>query len=190
MSETKPVAEPVIACPNCGAEQPEPAATCWLCGQKLGDAGVVTTTRRDPGVSFSLSTVLLVITLACICFALLAAAPGLGILAAVLLVPVFIRTTMVLKQREARGIETSQVEKWSLAIGSFFTAMVMATVVLSTAFAAFCFSCLAGYSVSGRGDDSTPIVVAFIVGGAVTLFMVYLMAGWARKRYRRDTGDY
>jgi hypothetical protein len=189
MSELPTESRPAGVCPHCGAERVRGAATCWLCGAKLGEAEFTAAAGQSPPMSFSMSAMLLVMTLACICFALLAAAPGLGIFVGVILVPVFIRTARVIKVREARGIETTAVEKWSLAIGSFFAATVMAIVVLFTAFAAFCFSCLAGYAAAGNGNDSAPVVIAFLVAGAVTLLVVYWMARWARARYRRDTGD-
>jgi hypothetical protein len=50
----------------------------------------------------------LLMTLASVCFGLLAVAPGLGIPVCVLLVPVLIRTTMVVRRREAAGAAVSR----------------------------------------------------------------------------------
>jgi hypothetical protein len=186
MSDTTTDGKWERVCPNCGAKQPRQLDQCWLCGEAFDEAATGVVAHEQP-TSYSLSTLLLIMTLACICFALIAAAPGLGVFVGILLVPVFIRTSMVLKKREAEGIVTSWLEKWSLALGSFAAATVMATVVLSTSFAAFCFSCLAGYSAAGNGNDGGPILLACLVGGSVLLLMVYLMAKWARVRFRRDT---
>lgn len=186
MSDTTTNATWEGVCPNCGAKQPRPLDQCWLCGVAFDEVGATGVVAHEQPASYSLSTLLLIMTLACICFALMAAAPGLGVFVGILLVPVFIRTSMVLKKREAEGIPTSRIEKWSLALGSFAAATVMATVVLSTSFAAFCFSCLVGLSASGNGDGGA-ILLACLVGGSVLLLMVYLMAKWARVRFRRDT---
>ena len=188
MSEAS--SEVPIVCSKCGASQPRQLDRCWLCGVAFDGAPVTGVVAHEQPASYSLSTLLLIMTLACICFALLAVAPGLGVFVGILLVPVFIRTSLVLKKREAKGIATSRAEKWSLALGSFAVATVMAILVLSTSFAAFCFSCLAGYSAAGNGNDSGPIIIACLVGGSVLLLMVYLMAKWARERFRRDTERY
>jgi hypothetical protein len=186
MSDTATDAKWKAICPKCGAKQPRPLDECWLCGLAFDEAGSTGVVAHEQPASYSLSTLLLIMTLACICFALVAAAPGLGVFVGILLVPVFIRTSMVLKKREAQGIATSRVEKWSLALGSFAVATVMAILVLSTSFAAFCFSCLVGLS-AGNGGDGGPIILACLAGGAVLLLMVYLMAKWVRVRFRRDT---
>ena len=183
-------------CPKCSAQQPLGTDLCWLCGAEVpvdGGAEVVV----DPVAvapqrfSFSLSTLLLLITLASVCMGLLAVAPGLGVPMCVLLVPVLVRTAMVVRRREAAGLPVSRVEKIGLAASSFGVASVLAIVVSAAAFAGFCGVCLLMVSADGRyggpGMFAWGVGMCFIAALAVWISIGVLK--WIRRRYRRDVGE-
>ncbi len=190
--------EPPIedACPKCGAQQPRKTDVCWLCGAKI-TADAVGTQPIDPTLaapqqfSFSLSTLLLLMTLASVCFGLLAVAPGLGIPMCVLLVPVLVRTAMVVRRREAAGLVVSHVEKIGLMASSFSVAIVLAAVVSAAAFAGFCGVCL--LMVSPDNKYGGPGVLAWGIGmcaiAAGAVWMAIRVTKWIRRRYRRDIGE-
>jgi len=184
-----------LACPKCGALQPRETELCWLCSAKA------TTEGNDPAsvdlvqvaperFSFSLSTLLLLMTLASVCMGLLVVAPGLGVPMCVLLVPVLVRTMMVVRRREAVGLAVSRIEKISLMASSFGVATVLAVVVSAAAFAGFCGVCL--LMVSPDNKYGGPGILAWGVGMcAVAAFAVWLtirVMKWIRRRYRRDVG--
>ena len=124
-----------MACPHCQAQQPSEKDRGWLCGAEflagVDQSPIVEPKSHPDRFSFSLSTLFLLMTLASVCFGLLAVAPGLGIPVCVLLVPVLVRTTMVVRRREAAGAAVSRAEKVSLMASSFGVATVLAVVVSS-----------------------------------------------------------
>jgi len=174
-------------CPQCGAKQLGAAEKCWLCTGGL--AGVAQGPATPDRFSFSLSTLMLIITLASVCLGLLAVEPGLGVFVCVILMPVFIRTAIVLRKREAQGMDVPPSAKISLFVASFFTALVVAMVVQGAAFGTFCLVCLTTYSAAGdRGELETyMIIVSFLVAGGVTLLIAWPLGIWIRRRYQRDT---
>ena len=171
--------------------------TCWLCGEKMStlDGSVppsIDSVRTAPErFSFSLSTLLLLMTLAAVCFGLLAEAPGLGVPMCVLLVPVLIRTAKVVRRREAAGLPVSRTEKISLAATSFGVATVVAAVVAVAAFCSFCGVCLlaasADSSYGGPGMFLWGLGVCAVA--AWTIWLVVRADKWVRRRYQRDIGE-
>lgn len=188
-----------IVCPHCGGDARE-GDRCWLCGASLEGGGarpieVSPWAPRNlepppepplPPVTFSLSTVILIITLCAICFGILRIAPGLAIPLCILLVPVFCRTYAVVRRREARGRSVSAVQKASLFAGSFAVAVVMAVVVGVIAFGAFCSVCAMIVGVSFNEPESFAfliIMVPLTIGG---IYGLKALIKWSRRRYRRD----
>jgi hypothetical protein len=142
-------------------------------------------------VSFSLATMMLLMTLAAVWLGLLAAAPGLAILVCILLVPVIVRTARVVRRREERGRTVSSGEKIALAATSFMVTLVILVVTTVAAVGTFCGLCLGMYTMSDRRDQNAGIQM--VISGAVTLVVLIaigrLMAKWVRIRYRRDIGE-
>lgn len=181
-------------CPQCGAQQPGETNACWLCGAEIAAAGIASASS-DPvqtapeRFSFSLSTLLLLMTLASVCFGLLAVAPGLGVPMCVLLVPVLVRTAKVVRRREAAGLPVSHAERVSLMLSSFGVATVLAVVVSASAFAGFCGVCLLAIS---PGQYGGPWILLWGFGmcavAAFAVWLVVLVVKWVRRRYRRDIG--
>ncbi len=203
-------------CPACGTEQPWDQKLCWLCAAPLSertveqskppkqpppsappqqplarpaivlsDAHVIAETARP---TFLLSTIILVVTLAAICFGLLRQAPGLTIPMCVLLLPVFIRTGMVLRRREQVGKQTSIGTKIGLFAGSFLVATIMACTVSVAAFLSFCGACLVLGSVGSSFARSESMLLG-LSGCAAAAVVIAIGAGflsWSRSRYRRD----
>jgi MFS-type transporter involved in bile tolerance (Atg22 family) len=137
--------------------------------------------------SFSLNSLMMLVTLAAVCFGLLAAAPGLGVFVCVILLPVMIRTALVVRRREAAGLDVSPGTKVGLFFGSFAAASVIAVVVAGAAFGSFCLSCLGAFAVTNGRSESLALTIAFVVAGAVTLLISIPMAKWVKRRYRRDS---
>lgn len=180
-------------CPKCGAQQPRKLAECWLCGTELTEesfaAGTADPVRIAPErFSFSLSTLLLLVTLASVCFGLLVVAPGLGVPMCVLLVPVLVRTAMVVRRREAVGRPVSRAEKISLVVSSLGVASVLAVVVSAAAFAGFCGVCLLIVSADNHYGGSGALVWGLVMccAAAAAVGATIGVIKWIRQRYRRD----
>jgi len=183
-------------CIKCGAQQSREMRTCWLCGAlttlNSHKPRAVNPVRPAPDrFSFSLSTLLLLMTLAAVCFGLLAEAPGLGVPLCVLLVPVLVRTAKVVRRREAAGVTVSRAEKIGLMATSLGVATVVAVVVAVAAFCSFCGVCLllvsADNSYGGAGTFLWGLGICAVAG--LSIWLLKVLDKWIRRRYRRDIGE-
>lgn len=170
-------------------------ASCWLCGARMdppaSDGARKATQARAAapqhlGYSFSLSTMLLITTLFAICCGLIASYPGLGVIVAILLAPVIVRTARVVRRREAAGATVSTAEKLALGATSFAAAAVIAAVVGCAAFCCLCATCA---TLFGLGSGNSEVVMIAFVAAALAAASVALSAKlikWSRRRYARD----
>lgn len=185
-----------IFCPHCEAKQLGPSETCWLCHQPLADEPATTMppptalpSHEPEGMTFSLATMFLIVTLVSVGMGLLVALPGLGVLACIVMVPVLIRTMRVVRHREARGQDVRPAEKVLLFVTSYGVASVLVIVVCVSAFCSFCGVCLTIVSV---GDGEPGIFgwgVGMCVVAVVGFVLMIKMIRWIRHRYRRDIGQ-
>ena len=199
----EPTPRAPLRCPDCGADLRPQDASCWLCRRVLAPADIVTAevielaappivpqwvqARRANPTQFSLETLMLVVTLVAVCLGMLAAAPGLGILASVVAAPALIRTLIAGYQERAAGSPLSLGEK----VIAFLASTGVTIAVLSagaTAFLAACFaSCLVVIGISNVGqapgaaviNDDLLIYVALgfsiLVGLATTIWLFWLL---------------
>lgn len=186
-----------IICQHCGAKQIGLAIACWLCKESLAtpvaresEAEESALPYPDQGLSFSLATLFLIITLASVCMGLLVAAPGLGVFACIIMVPVFFRTMRVVRHRERMGESISPLQKVMMFSTSFALSSVLVIVVCVSAFCSFCGVCLAVVAVGGSaGGDFVPWAVGLSFGAVASIAVAVQMIRWMRRRYRRDLGE-
>lgn len=179
-------------CPECGRENAAASTQCWLCEARLEanpyalPADHVST--ADGRFSFSLATLLVVLTSASVLCGLFAIEPGLGIVAAVLLTPAMIRTALVMRKREAAGLSVGPAQKVLLLAGSFVTTAVILTVVGIASFGTFCGVCLGIYSLDeSAGTGGLGFIVAAGAALVATGTVLGFVARWVRRRWHRDT---
>jgi tellurite resistance protein TehA-like permease len=128
-------------------------------------------------LTYSLSTLFLIVTLACVCCGLIAAAPGLGIPVAVLVAPALFRTLAETRQQQRLGEKPTAEDK----IGSFFVSLTVMFGVLVAAGVAFFTACSAigfGLGVLTRPDSpgiGVVIVLALGAGLFAALFVAILI---------------
>lgn len=190
MSETASV-----ICPHCNAKQLGPSGNCWLCHKPLQEkpfsapAPSVMPPREPENFSFSLATMLLLMTLASVCMGLLVAVRGWGIFACIIMVPVFFRTVRVVRHREARGKDVSPGEKIALFATSFAVSSVLVIVVCVSAFCSFCGVCLTLVSLGDYSGDTLPWGIGMCLIAVVGFVVMVKMIQWIRRRYRREMGE-
>ena len=187
-------------CPHCGAAPRPGAENCWLCEAPLGEPAAAAAQPLDPfglpyavaphehaGFSFSISTLLLVMTLVAIVAALIAAEPGLGVSFCILLAPVLVRTAIVVRRRKEAGREVSLGEKVALIGGSFVVVNVILAVVCVAAVGSFCGVCL-GLAAATGSERMWPIFMLFsgAVSLVVSVWLIRQFSKWVAARYRRD----
>jgi hypothetical protein len=168
-------------CPKCGAKLSPGQSKCWLCLSRLADQTIVLAecvAEGDDGrrLRFGVSAILLSITLAAILCSIFAMNPGLGILAAVLLVPALLRTLVVASRREKTGKPMSAGRK---AL-TFSTSVLLGVTALAAggaaAFATFFLSCVVALSGRTRNLDAN-LNSAAILSGVVGV-LVAVAVGW------------
>ena len=192
MSDTTNGSGPPGVCPNCGATRVRAGHPCWLCQEPVPlelEADTQPIKSAPPErFSFSISTMLLIVTLASIALSLIVTMPGLGVFACILMVPVFIRTVRVVHHQEAKGRTVSAGQKAWLFFGSFVVASVLSIVICITAFCTFCGVCLVLVSADRKyGGGGTFLWGLLMCLLAVAAFLgVIRIVKAMRRRYERD----
>ncbi|HUE74374.1 MAG TPA: hypothetical protein VMP01_26060 [Pirellulaceae bacterium] len=131
-------------CPQCGASCAVEATQCWLCRAAL-PADVVGTLRvpsvgdgtRSVPTTFSLATILLVITLIAVCLGVFRLSPGFGIAVVCFAVPALIRSVVVGVQQKRAGERQSIGEK----LTAFAASLGIMLLVGIAGFIAFQIAC-------------------------------------------------
>jgi hypothetical protein len=174
-------------CPACGAAIERQWTHCWLCGNDFirtpdglkiapGSETFQTAARRplhSHSASFSLQSVMLVVTLAALVLGTFSVAPGLGIFLAIVSVPALIRTAIVLRKRESVG-PPADAKGRALMFAASLAVVTLAGVAASIAFGIVCTaSGLVALGASQTGPPEWVIAVPFLLGGAVGLYVFY-----------------
>jgi hypothetical protein len=169
-------------CPACGAVIERAWTHCWLCGNDLirtpeglkvaPGSGTVQTIARPPlhghPTSFSLQSVMLVVTLAALVLGSFSIAPGLGIFLGIVSVPAIIRTAIMVRRRESQGVAADAKGKAAMFAASL-AVVVVAGVAASIAFGIVCTT--SGLVALGTSSmDSWIIAIPFLLGGGVGLY--------------------
>lgn len=182
-------------CHECGARLVDPEAACWLCGVKPISAELRQPGMQNPyaapqasvdiplGGAGLLLRPLVIISLVLVAAGLFLVAPGLGLFGTFMLIPVLVRTYMVVERRQQAGKTVTWWQKVVLFLTSFVVAYVIMTVVIFAAFGAFCAACLAGASTQ---NSEATIIMAFVAAAVAGLFVAIGMGYWVKSRYRRD----
>lgn len=177
-----------LRCSECGGANFTTAKKCYLCGKELTPPlpGALPPPLPQPTRgpwTYSLSTLFLIVTLAGVCFGLIAAAPGLGIPVAVLIAPAFIRTLVITAQRRAHGDKPTAEEK----VGGFFASLAIVLAIVLAAGAAFFAACSVVCLTtvnSRRMSDGTMVALALGAGAIVALpvGIWILVRTWPKRR--------
>lgn len=194
MSDVKPrvrndrVAASAIACPHCGAASRTGATRCWLCAESLTPAKHSPSAPPAERFSFSIATLLLVTTIVAIVCGVMAANLGLGIFLACLLLPVCIKTVLLVRRRQRAGEEITTMQKASM-IGVTFIAAVAFLIVAGCA--AFCLliavcALMAGASRPG-GSDELGSGAVLAVAGTVFAAIAIALNRWMKAK--REQGE-
>lgn len=182
-----------IICPNCNAANPAGSEMCRRCDLPLPppserqDAGsrreAVRRMKPDPAHAsqYSLSSLLIGLTVLAIIFGIAGRAPGLGIAIAFCCLPAFIRTARLIRRREQLGRTTSTAQKVFSFVGSIVFAWIASAVVLIASFGTFCTICITGLGVGG------PIILISAAVAIVATIGVAMVLRWfSSSRWDRD----
>lgn len=135
-------------CPDCGAHNLTGVTRCWLCGAALGEtassedtpvvAELVPEAARQSAKSFQLNSLMLLVTLICVCLGMVTFAPGLVGLLLFVAAPAYIMTVRHTRQREAAGEALTTWQRVeAFALRALLSAAMVLSVISLLAFAAF-----------------------------------------------------
>lgn len=110
---------------------------------------------------------------------------GIAILLALLTIPPWIRTVLVMRRRSKAGLETSKVARVSMFVGSVFITWLILFIALVSCFLTFCFACIGALSVAK--EDSAAISIAGVAAFSVFVVIVLAFVPLIRHRFRRDS---
>lgn len=181
---SQPAAE-IDYCPACGAIIERAWSHCWLCGSDLvrtpdglkvaPGSATIQTAARPPVLtsptSFSLQSVMLVVTLAALVLGSFSIAPGLGIFLAIVCVPALIRTAIMLRRRESQGTAADAKSK-AIMFAASLAVVAVAGVAASIAFGIVC-TTSGLVALGANGMDSWVIAIPFLLGGGVGLYVFW-----------------
>jgi hypothetical protein len=184
-----------VICPNCNAANPASSEICRRCDLPLPPptAGSEAGSRRDavkrikpePAhvTQFTLSSLLICLTVIATIFGISGRAPGLGIAIALFCLPAFIRTARLIRRREQLGRPTSTTQKVFTFVGSIVFAWVASAVVLVASVGTFCTICITGANMN-MGDEI--LLVSIVAAIAVTLLAAIGLHKFSSSRWDRE----
>ncbi len=199
------VVQSLPACPNCDTPLQPKASYCAKCGMRSPGTGPF----QQPGFgsspplpddyqrteigqgtvrSFSIASLLIVITVIGVLLGITVQAPGLGILLALLAVPPWIRTALVIRRQRAMGIQPTTSDRVALFMGSMFVTWVVLFSLVAACCVTFFFACLGAFAItSGGGNESFIWIFIWSCILAVAGTLLFLFSFWIRARWRRHT---
>jgi hypothetical protein len=182
-------------CPECAALVGVGVPRCWLCGWRRDGAQASTppviipslVPRRptDRPFSYSLESLLLLVTLVAVGLGAIVNFPGIGIVVAILMAPAFVRTAMVIRRRDEIGRPVTRWQRVGLFFGSFATAIVILVLVVVASVGTFFTVCLGLFSADGTQDLALPL--AMLSAGMATAAIIGFAVWWIRRRWQHDT---
>lgn len=175
-------------CPDCGAVNTPPAIFCWLCGRVLPQAGEEEPRPVPPNANFtfSLSSLMLVMTLIAVCLGAATIEPGFGIILAIAATPAVLRSMVLMKwERQRLGRSAGILDK----VRTFLSSLFLIALVATASFAAFFAMCTAGFFAEFGGifgpDRYGGAVFVTCIGVGIVASLVVLFFGvrwiWPRK---------
>jgi hypothetical protein len=182
-----------IRCQCCDADNLRHREKCWLCHEYLRKAPATTLAKREPSIAstkdsasfqFSLASILLTTTLLATIFAVVATAPGLGILLAIVSMPPLVRTMIVVQRRQERGLEVNSEEKVGLFIASLTVTIVVSAVALFLSLSTFCGAFLVTTSNTGIGVPTG--LLTLVISAVLIILAIWFFWKWIRRRWQRD----
>jgi hypothetical protein len=198
-------------CSQCGAWNHPGATVCFLCDHRLRPPGPeakaegpgsppspaptgpvkpyeAPTTLPASGLSFRLSSLLLVIAVTAVCLGVVQENQVLGIILTVAATPALVYTTVVAGRRQALGTPMSNLEKVATFMASLLGVVVIAVLTVVSAFIALFVTCIA--TLGGGGPSLTYSIAAGVLAAVVALAWTtrHLLAlGGRTREFKRDT---
>lgn len=172
-------------CRECGAECHFDAARCWLCGASNPGAAHPSesiSAGASTATTFSLTSLFMVMTLVAVGAGVFAAAPGLGIIFAILATPALIRTVVITAKQKSRGVAATPGQKVVRFLGSVGVVLLV-LISIGVALLTACLTACAGYALGGKNGLGIGTAIGGAAGLALIGWLLWLIWRWQRKAY-------
>jgi hypothetical protein len=173
-----------VVCISCGATNAPWDTQCWLCKHPLGGGGkaddsVVLAQAVPVQTQFGLSTILLVITVLCICLGLISVAPGLIVPLVVIVAPALVRTAVATRLSSGPVSVGDKIATFSASLGIIVLIWIAGLVAFGTA----CTLIVIGGASMNFSNDAIGFLLLLGVCAALGAFafMIWLLyKSWPR----------
>ena len=175
-STEPPLGNDLIACVHCGAANGPNRSHCWLCHEHLrGSSDNPVQVPAAPVSTFSLASLLLVITLISVCLGVATVAPGLSVPLVIVVTVALIRTFAATARRKGVGEPPDILQK----VGSFAASIGIVLLIGVSAVIAFNIACwsLCGLGMAAGGSAE---IVGLSIGSGV--LAAILCAVWLLRK--------
>jgi hypothetical protein len=181
-------------CPYCHAELAPAAGSCWLCHRDLATGATADQPSLPVAVpppelagSFSLSSLMLFVTLAAVLLGVITITRGLGVPLAVVAFVVWVRTATTVEQLRQRGKAVTVGQKIRMFLASFGMAVVTLLLVAVAGCAALCSACFAMFATGEK--DMWPWAIGLGVLAVAAAFAAIKRLAYGRRRHERQLSD-
>jgi hypothetical protein len=153
-----------IRCPQCAAVNLQWDGKCWLCGNPLSGAESQATTTAVPQIAevkpqFGLSTLLLVVTIVCICLGLVAIAPGLIVPLVAIVAPALVRSAVATRRYEGAASLSHKVSTFAVSLALVVLIWIAGLISLGVA----CAIIVAGGAALNFDENLLPFLIIISV---------------------------
>jgi hypothetical protein len=179
-------------CPHCGAAVSQRAVECWLCCQELADGEEVhpadsaslrpqidldrpARRRRDPGGQFTLGSLMLVVALVAVGLGIGVAVPCLGVVFAVLSVPAWIRTAILMRNYRTTFDGSMNICDKLLTFFESFVLVALTGLMVIAGFASACVVVAVLVGLLGGFDSDAWLPIGILLGAIAGTIVVLLI---------------
>jgi len=141
-------------CPQCGVEVRDDATSCWLCFTRFAPDTELPlvlepAAPQEPAGGYSLSSLLMFVTLVCVILGVMTIARGLGFVLAFVAFIAWLRTVVAVKKRASAHQEVTGTDKVLLFFRSVATTVAIIGLVIVACVATLFIACWAMIGASG-----------------------------------------
>jgi hypothetical protein len=182
-----------VRCSGCGFFFDPSVERCPLCGRFNNPAErragwmpeenpyAAPSPLAPPG-TFSLATLLLVVTGLAVVFGLMTVAPGVGILLLALMVPALVRTQAATRLENERAGRPSTLSDRIGTLVISLALMILIAIGAMVAFLAACFFSCAAVASGSMGPRSEFLILVIPIGVAVLVGVGLMYRSWPRRK--------
>jgi hypothetical protein len=140
---------------------------------------------------FSLSSLMMFVTLACVLLGTITIAPGVGVPLAFVAFFTWLRTVNVVRRRATMGVAVSASDKFLLFVGSFLSTAALLPLIGAAAAAALITAIYTTCAIDSPESPDDYVLAAFIAGlvTIAAIFVVFLLIRYKLRLWRRDFGE-